>query len=298
LGRPKERRKRKTAPSGVSDTNKDTMSEVSALIEVKVQSDEEEKSSIELGGSSSSPPSTQSAVMTRNQGTLIITRRIKPECEEDHREWLERIQAACEASPGYVDRKVYPPSGVLAAENDFWTHLIKFDTLEHAKLWTASATCEQLWAEVRPWVAEESMGFMLTDPQGSTTLGIMPTGTNGTVPKTPLPIKYRQCLIVLFALYPTMLVIAVLMEFVYGTMKTPIPLRLFIGAGLSVPALTFICIPFLMNYLGPWSFGSSAISARQDLGITLGLLGGLAVLTVVMSCVWPADGYAGDGIFA
>jgi len=266
------------------------MSEESNLIEVKVH-DEEGKSSVELG------TSRESSVLRRNQGTLIITRRIKPECEEYHKAWLERIEAACAASPGFLKRKVYPPSGALAAENDFWTHVVTFDSLENAKLWTASAQCAELWAEVRPWVAEESMGFVLTDPQGATTLGIMPTTANGTVPKAPLPIKYRQCLIILFALYPTMLVIAILMEYVYGTMKTPVPLRLFIGAGISVPALTFICIPFLMKYLGPWSFGSATISAREDLGITLGLVGGLAALTVATSFVWPDEGFAGAGIF-
>ena len=277
------------------------MSEDSSLIEVKIHGGEGERSS-ELGNDTEEDSSTiqerESVVISRNAGTLIITRRIKAECEEVHKEWLQRIQAACAASPGYVKRKVYAPSGVLAADNDFWTHVVTFDSLENAKLWTTSAKCIELWQEVRPWVAEESMGFVLSDPQGSTTFGIMPSAAmTGTVPKTPLPIKYRQCLIILFALYPVILLFALLMDFVYGTMNTPVPLRLFIGASLSVPSLTFVCIPFLMKHLGPWSFGSPALSKQQDIGITLGLLAGMATITIVASFVWPDPGFAGKGIF-
>ncbi len=142
------------------------------------------------------------------------------------------------------------------------------------------------------------MGFVLTDPQGALTFGIIPTtGGGGGVAAAPLPIKYRQCLVIILNLFPVMLLYGYLLEFVFGNWRVAVPVRLLIGACLTTPSLTFYMIPYSLKYLGPWVLGSSRVSTRQDAGITLSLIAFIILLAFVTGLFWPESGYAGDGIF-
>ena len=100
-----------------------------------------------------------------SRGNLVITRTIKPESEEDYKEWVERIQDASRIQDGFVQTHMYPPN--LSINQDFWTHVIEFASIECARNWTESQTCKDLWNELEEggWVDEESLGYLLTDPQ-------------------------------------------------------------------------------------------------------------------------------------
>ncbi len=262
------------------------MDETSHLIEVKVIEDNKIVAKM---------PSDNTASAT-TPGTLIVTRRIKPEFEEVHKDWLARIQKACEASPGFLKRKVYMPSGI-SSSHDFWTHIVTFDSMENAKHWTESNVCKQLWEEVKPWTNEESMGFVLTDPQGNLTFGIMPVSDQGTLPQAALPIRYRQCLIILLNLYPIILFFGYVLEFFYGKYDVSMPVRSLIGASFSVPCLTFFMIPFTMKYLGAWSFGNPSVTPVHAWSITIGIVAFLVILAYVVGMHWPEPGYAGNGVY-
>jgi hypothetical protein len=163
--------------------------------------------------------------------------------------------------------------------------------------WSDSEVCKTLWKEVAQWTSEESMGFVLTDPQGALTFGIVPTNGGGGVATAPLPIKYRQCLVIILNLFPVMLLYGYLMEHVYGQSVISTPVRLLIGACLTTPSLTFFMIPYSLKFLGPWSLGSSSLTARQDIGTTLSVIAFIGLLAYVTGLFWPAAGYAGEGIF-
>lgn len=269
-------------------------------MESRETSQVEEMSLVEMENGSALPKQQQQEQLgyqkSSSYGTLIVTRKIMPQFNDLHEDWLLRIQTACAKSEGFVKRQVYPPT-VDEIGQDFWTHVVTFDCLDNAKKWSNSTECQAFMEEIAPWVAEDSMGFVLTDPQGALTFGIMPTGSSGSVAHAPLPIKYRQCIVIIINLYPVMLVSAWGMEFFYGNAFVHMPLRLLIAACLSVPCLTFYMIPFCMKYLGPWSYGSTSLSRRKQTLTTIGLLVFVGLMSVFTSLIWPDSGYAGSGIF-
>ena len=254
-----------------------------------------------------SSPSELQRVPSSNQGTLVITRRIKQECLVEYEKWLLKIGDALGQWPGFQHRTIYPPSKVSVTQ-DFWTHIIHFDSHVDAKSWTQSSTAHQLWEECDPFTNDTNIAILM---DGNPEIwGMTPTSSGkhegpGPAQKAPKPLPLRQSLTVLVNLYPLLVFLSFPLEYVFGTADVPVPVRLLVGTAISVPTLTYIMIPFTMRYLSSWVFGqmpvvdgedSSILVRNKELLLTCGIPLGLVVLCVVCSVIWPVAGFAGDGI--
>lgn len=241
------------------------------------------------------------------QGTLVITRRIKQECLVEYEKWLVKIGEECAKWPGFQHRTIYPPSKVSVTQ-DFWTHIIHFDSHDDAKSWTESNVAHRLWEECEPFTNDTNIAILMDGSPEIWGMSPSSSGKHEGPGPAPKPLPLRQSLTVLVNLYPLLVVLSFLLEFVFGTADVPVPVRLFVGTAISVPTLTYCMIPYSMRYLGPWVFGqmhssdesesdsysSWAVRHRESL-LTSGIPLGLLVLCVVCSAIWPGDGYAGDG---
>lgn len=67
--------------------------------------------------------------------TVVVSRRVRPGCEEAFEEWVAGFTAAASQAPGWVSHQVVPPLG--EAQPD-WVFVFTFDTPGHLRAWVES----------------------------------------------------------------------------------------------------------------------------------------------------------------
>src|SRR4029079_18951878 len=66
---------------------------------------------------------------------LVVSTRVKPGREEEHRAWLQRINKAMAGFSGHLGNEGLPP---IAGIQDEWVVVVRFDSAEHLKAWFVS----------------------------------------------------------------------------------------------------------------------------------------------------------------
>lgn len=216
---------------------------------------------------------------------------------------MGKIGAAVKETPGFLHRTVYPPSKD-SITGDFWTHVIHFDSDAGVAAWSRSDKCKALLKEVESLTDDTSLAVL---HQGHNDLwGMVPASeTNDGSNKTPpAPLPFRQTLVVLFNLFPSVMFNGFWLEYVWGTSKIPGPVRMLVGVTFTVPILTFFAIPTSMKAgFAPWVFDQGDFKdanggvSTKALTYTVGVFLYLVSLCAIASTVWPNPGYAGDGLF-
>jgi antibiotic biosynthesis monooxygenase (ABM) superfamily enzyme len=234
---------------------------------------------------------------------LVITRRIKSSCTAQYLDWLKRVNDECQKFPGFLHRCVYPPSEVSYSQ-DFWTHVLHFTSHENAERWTGSDKAHILYVEVDEWTVERNMAILSNVLDTAAIFGMSSSEKSDSIPEgynlVKKPIPFRQSLTVLLSLYPLLLLLSYVLEFIYGKAtfdKIPLPTRLFVGTIISVPTLTYFMIPYSMKFLKPWVFGELEIGSSKEWMTTIAIITSLLVICITCSLIWPDKEFWGPGVF-
>jgi uncharacterized protein len=243
--------------------------------------------------------------LSSNQGTLVITRRIKEEFLNEYNIWLKKIGDECAKFPGFLHRTIYAPSKASVTQ-DFWTHIIHFETNEDAQKWTSSNIAHELWKECEPFTNDTNIAILM---DGSPEIWGMSPASSGkydpataaaagaAMPVVSKPLPFRQSLTVWVNLYPLLLILSYLLEFIYGKNEVSLPVRLLVSTALSVPMLSYFMIPLSMRYLAPWVFDQDKDEMKAIL-LSCAILIFLGGLCAIMHMIWPKKSdYAGEGIW-
>ena len=182
---------------------------------------------------------------TQKGVTVVFVRRVKRGREADYEAWLPKIVAALKLSPGFLNFENLRPVKGLQTEHVL---ILRFDNEANLHRWEASP-------ERKRWLAEAT-GF--TEHVASIQ---HISGLEGlfTPPRTRVslaPPKWKMFLVVSLGLYPLVVLTAVFVVPVLGSM--PLLPRLVITTLLDVALMTWAVMPSLTWVLRRWLTVASA----------------------------------------
>jgi len=200
-------------------------------------------------------------------GTLVVTRRVKASHEREYQDWLERILSATEQHDGFKDQQVYPPAD---GHHDYWTVVIHFETMLHAKAWRSSNVCQAFMKEVDEMTIDSEINLTYMDVVSSIVWGIdavehLSSADNesikdfGEAPnKSPGPVPWKNAFAVLTTLYPTAMLAALIFEFWWRAQPSiPGPFRMLVQIQVCVALLVKYLVPYYMKHMAWWVFSRS-----------------------------------------
>jgi uncharacterized protein len=208
------------------------------------------------------------------QASSVIVHCLPPERVERFLELQRGITQAAEGFRGYEATDVYPPTD---SQDTNWVVVIRFDGPETLQRWLDSPVRAE-WVET------------LRNEMGDFRLKSLPTGFAawfaGLVneSKGGLPPSWKMALTVLFALYPTVMLLTIVV--VPYLSRLGLAVSMLISNALSVSILQWAVMPVLEKLLGPWLRANQERQRAYSLGglvVLLVLLGGIALLFHLMN---------------
>jgi antibiotic biosynthesis monooxygenase (ABM) superfamily enzyme len=202
--------------------------------------------------------------------SAVIVQRVPADKVERFLELQHGIVEAAQGFPGYQKVDIYPPARRAQVE---WVVVIHFDNGEALQHW--------LDAPVRTeWIAR------FHNEIGESRLKQVPAGFTawftGLVPSGEVPPRWKVALSVLLPLYPTVMVLSLIM---------PRPDRFGMAVTMLVSNILSVCIlqwaltPALNVMLVPWLRASGTDSMRVTLAGLVLILATLGAMTALFSLV-------------
>jgi antibiotic biosynthesis monooxygenase (ABM) superfamily enzyme len=168
--------------------------------------------------------------------TAVLTQRIRPDAEEEFHRVQARMLRAMEQFEGFLRSDLLPP--VPGVQED---HVIVFSFASKAHLdrWLESDERRQLLTDLAPLI------------EGERTLNVV-GGFAGwfPAPGLPQPVRWKQAVAVLLALFPTTLTLGFLQRWLVPDI--PWTAALFVSNVLGVSVLTWLLMPLVTRWLGGW----------------------------------------------
>jgi uncharacterized protein len=199
----------------------------------------------------------------------VIVQRVPVDRVEQFLEWQRGVARAVQDFAGYQATDIYPPPDPKELE---WVAVIHFDNRENLQRWLDSPARAE-WTER---LLREIGDFQLkTLPVG---FGSWFAGQVMTADAPPPP-SWKMALTVLLGLYPTVMLIAILV----GPYIYPLGLAwsMLISNALSVCICQWAVMPALTAFIAPWLNANTSAKRAFSIGglfLILLVLGGLALL--------------------
>src|SRR6266436_4572431 len=169
---------------------------------------------------------------------MVFTHRVAREKVEDYLAWRRKAIAEQAHYPGYLATEFYEPHD----KRDEWVDIVRYDSPAHLISWMQSKERLALLKEIDP-IVESMHAHRVTGLEGWFALN---RGPNAMV-RVPPP--WKQAMSVLFALYPTVMVLSFLTPL---WRRLPFPEQMLIGNTLSVASLTWLVMPRVSQFLNFW----------------------------------------------
>jgi uncharacterized protein len=196
------------------------------------------------------------------RASSVIVHRVPPDCAARFLEWQRGITQAAEGFSGYQATDEYPPTNSRQPE---WVVVIHFDNSEALQRWLDSPVRAELIAKLPAEIADFQLKTL--------SAGFGPWFA-GLVDHGGLPPHWKMALAVLLGLYPTVMVLAIVVA-PYTTGWFGLAVAVLIGNALSVAFLEWWGGPAINRLLAPW------LRAHGEKGKTLSVVGLCLILGVL-----------------
>lgn len=181
---------------------------------------------------------------TDEQGaTVVITHRIKAGGAGAYEAWLKEIGPVCRSYAGHLDWQIIRP---IAGLSGTYTVVIRFDTEEHLRSWMFSEDRRKLVAKAQPLFVDEDRFHIRTG------LDVWFASSGGT--NTPL--RWKQCVATLVALYPLVIVVPLLMLPLMRAVGVPENFYLdnFLITAIIVWLMAYVVMPPFTRLIQHWLY--------------------------------------------
>jgi len=191
---------------------------------------------------------------------MVFTHRVAKDKVEEYLEWRRKAIAAQAHYPGYLATEFFRPHGTFQNE---WVDIVRYRSVDDLNRWMESEERRSLLVELDP-IVESMHEHPLTGLEGWFALNREPGATVSGPP------RWKQVLAVLFALYPTVMVLTFLNPL---WRSLPLAQSMLIGNLLSVSALTYLVMPRVSQLLGFWLEAPTRDWKNEALGLSTVAIG-------------------------
>jgi len=207
---------------------------------------------------------------TEPPAAMVFTHRVARERVEDYLAWRRKAIAAQAHYPGYLATEFYEPHD----KRDEWVDIVRFDSPAHLINWMRSKERLALLKEIDP-IVESMHAHRVTGLEGWFAVNRGPDASASGPP------PWKQMLTVLFALYPTVMVLSFLNPLMQNL---SLPVRMLISNLLSCSILTWLLMPRVSRFLDFWLNPPGRDWKREVLGLGT-IAAGLGLLVLVFRAI-------------
>src|SRR6266404_3325722 len=201
---------------------------------------------------------------------MVFTHRVARENVEDYLAWRRRAIAAQAHYPGYLATEFFQPYDT----RDEWVDIVRYDSSADLSKWMQSKERQALLKELDS-IVESRHSHRVTGLEGWFAVNRGPEAAASGPP------PWKQMLTVLFALYPTVMVL----NFLNPLMQNlSLPVRMLISNVLSCSILTWLLMPRVSQFLAFWLNPSERGWKREALGVGT-IAAGLGLFVLVFKAI-------------
>jgi len=175
------------------------------------------------------------------QVTTMVTRRVKPGCEEAYANGLREAAGEARAFDGHQGVTILGPHGDAPAEI---TAIFTFDSAANLERWMTSA-------ERRRWL-ERARELTVDDGDVESLTGLEPWFTLPNRVVNHPPARWKMALLTALGVYPMLLVLGALLDPLVG--QWPMAVRLAASLVLGIPLMTWAIMPGLSRLFFGWLY--------------------------------------------
>jgi uncharacterized protein len=202
---------------------------------------------------------------------MVFTHRVARDKVDAYLAWRRKVIEAQTHYPGYLATEFFKPHGTFQNE---WVDIVRYDNVDDLNRWMASPEREALLQELDP-IVESMHAHRVTGLEGWFALNRAP-GAMVSVPPS-----WKQAMAVLFALYPTVMVLNFLTP-LWHTL--PFADQMLIGNFLSVSLLTYLVMPRVSQFLNFWLSGPVLDWKNEALGVGA-VVAGLVLFVIIFQAI-------------
>ncbi len=176
--------------------------------------------------------------------TVVITHRVHKGKQEEYENWLDEIAPFCRASTGFLDWHIVRP---IMDVTETYTVIIRFNTIEHLKIWISSNERKRLIAQVQSLLVEGDDFFI----SSGLDFWFIPQGA-----KAKIPVRWKQFLITWSAIYPLALGLSYVISPALQQLGIPEfrPFSALIATGITVFLMVYVVMPRYTRLVQRWLF--------------------------------------------
>lgn len=202
---------------------------------------------------------------------MVFTHRVAENKAEDYLAWRRKVIDAQAHFPGYLATELFKPHGTFQNE---WVDIVRYDSVDNLTHWMESEERQALFKELEP-IVESVHAHPVTGLEGWFALNRGPLAT------ISVPPSWKQALAVLFALYPTVMVLTFLNPLMRNL---SFALQMLIGNILSVALLTWLVMPEVSQLLNFWLAAPGRDWKKEALGLCT-VTAGLALFVIIFKAL-------------
>ncbi|MEX5710581.1 antibiotic biosynthesis monooxygenase [Parafrankia sp. FMc6] len=189
----------------------------------------------------------------RDVVTAVVSHVVRRGHEREFETWQEKARRVQARSPGFLGYELFRP---VPGVQEHWVALFRYDSMRHLEEWLDSAAREKLLADGRRHFAGFDVRTVGSSFSGWFRFG---DGADGAPPP-----NWKQAMMVLLALYPTVMVLNVTVGRLLADLGLASYAVLFVGNVLSVSALTWLLMPLVNRLFAGWLRSGPRRSPRRD----------------------------------
>ncbi len=182
--------------------------------------------------------------------TVIISRRVKPGKVLEFEEWTSGILRQVSKFKGYYGVNIIPPSDPGNLE---YVVIFRFNSYKNLKRWEDSPIRSEWVERVRDLTEGDSVVRKLT--------GLEYWFRVPNKPLTTPPPRYKMVIVTFIALFPTILLVSLVLNPLLGTL--PELLRLAIAIIGTMILMTYWIMPLMNRLLASWLYDNKTVGSPQ-----------------------------------
>ncbi|AFY73640.1 hypothetical protein Syn7502_01580 [Synechococcus sp. PCC 7502] len=173
--------------------------------------------------------------------TVVISRRVKPECKVEFESFLSGIVNACGQFQGHLGTNIFRP---VNSDDPEYRIIFKFDRLSNLRNWEKSPERQHWFAIAEP--------LTISPPQIQVVTGLETWFTLPGNPSITPPPRYKMAVVTWLAVFPLITLISVALKQLL--VMLPLVIRVAIITAIAVPTMTYLLMPQMTKLFSSWLY--------------------------------------------